>query len=169
MMKAAEIVTALEQAQSRLNVARWPLLPIRLIVGFGFFDHGLAKILRGPDHFVQVVGAIGVPAPHFMAWVTILIELIGGLLMMAGALVTPLLAPMAIILLVATFSVHAQFGFSSIKLLAVTPDGPKFGPPGTETDLLYLAGLAALLLGGPGPFALDNILHRKLSPEAESR
>jgi putative oxidoreductase len=145
-------------------LARWPLLPIRLIVGFGFFDHGLAKILRGPDHFVQVVDAIGVPAPHFMAWSTILIELVGGLLMMAGAFVTPLIAPMATILLVALFSVHVQFGFSSIKLLEITPAGPKFGPPGTETDLLYLAGLAALFLGGPGPLAFDNLLRRKLAP-----
>jgi len=160
---AAEIVRAIDELRTRLNFNRWPLLPIRLIVGFGFFDHGLAKLLRGPDHFVEVVDAIGVPAPHFMAWLTILIELIGGGLMMAGAFVTPLLAPMAIILLVATFSVHAQFGFSSIKLLAVTSEGPKFGPPGTETDLLYLAGLAALLLGGPGPFALDNVLRRKLA------
>lgn len=161
-MSAAEIVAAVEEVRARLNFARWPLLPIRLIVGFGFFDHGLAKMLRGPDHFVQVVAAIGVPMPHFMAWLTILIELVGGLLMMAGALVTPLLAAMAIILLVAIFSVHAQFGFSSIKLLAVTADGPKFGPPGTETDLLYLAGLLALLLGGPGPLALDNIVRRRL-------
>lgn len=162
-MRAAEIVTALEDVRSRLNFGRWPLLPIRLIVGFGFFDHGLAKLMRGPDQFVQVVAAIGVPMPRFMAWLTILIELIGGLLVMAGAFVTPLLAPMAIILLVALFSVHVQFGFSSIKLLAVTPEGPKFGPPGTETDLLYLAGLAALLLGGPGPLALDNMLRRKLN------
>jgi len=168
-MGTAEIAAAIEELRVRINFARWPLLPIRLIVGFGFFDHGLAKLLRGPDHFVQVVGALGVPAPHFMAWLTILIELIGGLLMIAGALVTPLLAPMTIILLVAIFSVHAQFGFSSIKLLAVTPDGPKFGPPGVETDLLYLAGLAALLLGGPGPLALDNVLRRKLSTAAPSR
>ena len=161
-MSAVEIVQAVEGLRVRLNFARWPLLPIRLMIGFGFFEHGLAKMLRGPDHFVQVVEAIGVPVPHFMAWLTILIELFGGLLMMAGAFVTPLLAPMAIILLVAIFSVHAQFGFSSIKLLAVTADGPKFGPPGTETDLLYLAGLAALLLGGAGPFALDNLVRRRL-------
>lgn len=161
-MRAAEIVNAVEEVRSRLNFGRWPLLPIRLIVGFGFFDHGLAKMTRGPDHFVEVVAAIGLPMPHFMAWLTILIELVGGLLMMAGVFVTPLLAPMAIILLVALFSVHAQFGFSSIKLLAVTPGGPKFGPPGTETDLLYLAALAALLLGGPGPLAFDNMIRRSL-------
>ncbi|HEV7138554.1 MAG TPA: hypothetical protein VGN43_18100 [Steroidobacteraceae bacterium] len=58
---------------------------------------------------------------------------------------------MAIVLLVAIFSVHLPYGFSSIKLLAVTPAGAHFGPPGYETDLLYLACLAALVLGGSGP------------------
>ena len=28
----------------------------------------------------------------------------------------------------------------------VTRDGPQFGPPGYETDLLYLAGLTTLVL-----------------------
>jgi putative oxidoreductase len=54
--------------------------------------------------------------------------------------------------------VHLPNGFSSIKLLAVTPAGAHFGQPGYETDLLYLACLAALVLGGSGPFALDSVL-----------
>jgi putative oxidoreductase len=78
-----------------------------------------------------------------------------------GALVPLASVPMAIVLLVATLTVHLPNGFSSIKLLAVTPAGAHFGQPGYETDLLYLAGLAALVLGGSGPFALDSTLLRK--------
>jgi putative oxidoreductase len=37
----------------------------------------------------------------------------------------------------------------------VTEVGPQFGPPGYEIDLLYIAALAALILGGSGPLALD--------------
>ena len=33
-----------------------------------------------------------------------------------------------------------------------------FGQPGYETDLLYMAGIFALLLGGVGPLALDRLL-----------
>lgn len=58
---------------------------------------------------------------------------------------------------------HLQFGFTSIKLMAVTPAGPRFGPPGVETNLLYLAGLATLLLGGPGPLAIDGWFARRRS------
>jgi putative oxidoreductase len=65
---------------------------------------------------------------------------------------------MAAILLVAMIAVHLPYGFSSIKLQAVTAAGAQFGPPGFETDLLYLACLAALVLRGSGPFAIDNLL-----------
>jgi putative oxidoreductase len=36
--------------------------------------------------------------------------------------------------------------------------GAHFGQPGYETDLLYLAGLVALSIGGAGPLSLDNFL-----------
>jgi putative oxidoreductase len=62
---------------------------------------------------------------------------------------------------VAIFSVHLQYGFSSIKLLAITPAGATFGPPGYECNLLYLACLAALVLSGPGPLSLDAMFSRK--------
>jgi putative oxidoreductase len=67
------------------------------------------------------------------------------------------LGPSAV-LLVAAVTVHLPYGFSSIKLQSVTSDGPQFGKPGYETDLLYLACLATLVLGGPGPFAVDGLL-----------
>ena len=141
---------------SRWNLARWAPIPLRLIAGYGFFAHGVAKLERGPDHFADILQAIGTPAPHIMAWLTILVELFGGLAVLLGAFVVWASAPMVAVLLVAIFTVHLPFGFTSIKLLAVTADGPKFGPPGYETDLLYLACFATLLLGGSGPLAIDG-------------
>jgi putative oxidoreductase len=55
------------------------------------------------------------------------------------------------------FKVHLPYGFSSIKLISVTAAGARFGPPGYEVNLLYLACLAALVLGGSGPFSLDRL------------
>jgi putative oxidoreductase len=68
---------------------------------------------------------------------------------------------MAAVLVVAIVTVHLPYGFSSIKLLAVTAAGAQFGPPGFETDLLYLACLAALVLGGSGPLAIDGLLAKR--------
>lgn len=139
----------------------WVPVFLRLMVGFGFIEHGYAKLLKGPEAFAFILHALGVPAPHWMAWVVILTELLGGLAVLVGAFVPLVSIPMAIVLLVAIFSVHWQYGFSSIKLLEVTPAGAKFGPPGYECDLLYLACLAALVLLGSGPFSIDGAFSRK--------
>jgi putative oxidoreductase len=145
---------------SRSPIARWAPLPLRLIVGYGFMEHGFAKLARGPDAFPIILQALGVPAPHLMGWLTILVEIFGGLAVFLGALVPLASIPMAVVLLVAILTVHLPYGFSSIKLQAVTAAGAQFGPPGFETDLLYLACLAALVLGGSGPLAIDGFLTR---------
>jgi putative oxidoreductase len=132
-----------------------------LILGYGFLAHGWAKLLKGPDSFAAILQAIGVPAPHWMAWLTILVEIAGGLAILLGALVSWASIPMAVVLLSAMFTVHLRYGFSSIKILTVTPAGAQFGPPGYEVDLLYLACLAALVIGGPGPFAIDGIIRKR--------
>src|SRR5262245_62858766 len=110
--------------------------------------HAFSKLSKGPDAFAAILQAIGVPAPHFMAWSTIGVELLGGFAVILGAFVPFVSLAMATVLLVAMFSVHLPYGFNSIKLLAVTSAGPQFGPPGYETDLFYLASLAALVTGG---------------------
>ena len=145
----------------RLAVARWTPIPLRLIVGFGFLEHGLAKLSKGPEAFTAILQALAVPAPHFMAWVTIMTELLGGLAILLGSFVSVVSLPMAAVLLVAIFTVHLPYGFSSIKLMAVTPSGARFGPVGYECNLLYLACLLALVLCGPGPLAIDNYFKKR--------
>jgi putative oxidoreductase len=150
---------------SRFPVARWAPIPLRLIVGYGFMAHGLSKLSRGPDAFAAILQTIGVPGPHFMAWSTILVELLGGVAVILGAFVPLVSLPMAAVLLVAIFTVHLPYGFNSIKLLAVTSEGAQFGQPGYETSLLYLACLAALVLGGSGPLAIDGLIRRHRNVE----
>ena len=52
----------------------WRLLPLRLMIGFGFVAHGYAKLARGPDAFATILTSLGVPQPELMAWVTTLLE-----------------------------------------------------------------------------------------------
>ena|SRR5256885_4455804 len=144
----------------RFSIARWAPIPLRLIVGLGFMEHGFAKLSKGPDAFAGILQALAVPAPHFMAWASILTELLGGLAILLGAFVSLVSVPMAALLLVAIFTVHLPYGFSSIKLMAVTAAGAQFGPPGYECDLLYLACLVALVLGGSGPLAIEGVLKK---------
>src|ERR1700741_268635 len=102
------------------EAALWTPIPLRLIVGYGFIAHGYAKLEKGPDAFVHIVHALGVPLPDLMAWLTILVELFGGLAVLLGAFIPLVSLPMAVVLLVAVFSVHLPYGFTSIKLIAVT-------------------------------------------------
>jgi putative oxidoreductase len=145
-----------------LKVEYYAAVPLRLIVGYGFMAHGYAKLIHGPEHFIAILRAIGVPSPVFMGWATIFIELAGGFAVLAGALVPLVSVPMSAVLLVAMFTVHLPYGFSSVKLQAITATGAQFGPPGYEVDLLYLACLTALVLGGSGPFAIDRLLSRAM-------
>jgi putative oxidoreductase len=141
---------------NRAAVARWAPIPLRLIVGYGFMQHGFAKLSKGPEAFAILLHALGVPAPHLMAWLTILVEVFGGLAVLLGAFIPLASLPMAAVLLVAMFTVHLPYGFSSIKLIGVTAGRAQFGPPGYEGTLLYLACIAALVIGGSGPMAIDN-------------
>jgi putative oxidoreductase len=146
---------------NRMKWPTWAPVPLRLMVGFGFMEHGYSKLVKGPEAFASILHVLGVPAPHWMAWLTIMTELLGGFAVLLGAFIPLVSVPMAIVLLTAMFSVHWRYGFSSIKLVAVTPAGATFGPPGYECDLLYLVCLVVLVLLGSGPISVNTAFPRK--------
>src|SRR2546425_9998866 len=113
---------AIREVRSPLGsrIARWAPVPLRLIVGYGFMEHGFAKLGRGPEAFADILHTIGVPGPHVMAWATILTEVIGGLAGVLGAFGGLGALPMASLLVVAPFSLHLPYGFRSINLLSVS-------------------------------------------------
>lgn len=100
-------------SMDRTTIARWAPVLLRLMVGYGFMQHGLAKLSRGPEAFAGILQALGVPAPHLMAWLTIATEIVGGLAVLLGAFVALASLPLAVLLLVATLTVHLPYGFSA--------------------------------------------------------
>lgn len=138
--------------------SQWAPLFIRLIIGYGFMAHGWAKLSRGTGGFEKLVEQIGVPLPHIAAWVVPFVELLGGLAIIVGAFVTIVSIPLIIVMLVAMFTIHIKYGFSSINTIGLTAAGPLFGPPGYEVNLLYIAGLLSLMLGGAGILSIDSLL-----------
>jgi putative oxidoreductase len=152
----------LENSMQPSDLARWAVLPLRLMVGYGFIEHGFAKLSLGPDAFASILQQLGVPLPHLATWVTIVTELLGGLALLVGAFVAWASVPTAVILLVAMVTVHLLYGFSSVQLQSASASGVQFGPVGYELDLLYLAALIVLALQGPGPLSIDNVLQRRL-------
>ena len=140
---------------------QWAPLPLRLVLGYGFMAHGWAKLSRGPEGFGKLLHQIGAPLPEVTAWVSTLLELLGGLAILVGAFVVVVSVPLIVMMLVAMFTVHLRYGFSAINTIGLTADGPQFGPPGYEVNLLYIAGLLALILGGAGAWSIDRLLERR--------
>jgi putative oxidoreductase len=157
--------------RDRVYWGEWVPLPLRLMIGFGFMAHGWAKFSRGPAGFGRLLAQIGAPVPEATAWVSTCVELIGGLALFVGAFVELVSVPLIIMMLVAMFTVHLKYGFSSVNTVGLTPDGPRFGPPGYEINLLYIAGLISLILGGAGALSVDRLLtpKRRLAERSRKR
>ena len=134
----------------------WAALPLRLVVGYGFLAHGVAKWSRGPAGFARLLHQVGVPLPEPTAYLVTLLEVFGGLALLTGAFVALVSIPLVVSMLVAMFTVQLRYGFSSVNTIGLTPAGPVFGPPGYEINLLYIAALVAIAGLGPGPWSLDG-------------
>lgn len=139
----------------------WAVLPLRLVVGYGFLAHGVAKLTRGPEAFGRLLHLIGVPLPATTAWIVTLVEVFGGLAILVGLGVAIAAAPLIASMLVAMLTLHLRYGFSSVNTVGLTPTGPVFGPPGYEINLLYMAALLMLAVAGPGAFSLEAWLARR--------
>ena len=140
---------------------RWALVPIRIIIGVGFMVHGWAKWSRGPAEFAELLKQAHVPLPLANAWLVTLLEIFGGLAVLIGAFAAVVSIPLILSMLGAMFTVNIHYGFSAVRTIGLTPEGPQFGPPGYEINLLYIAGLVALMLGGAGPLSIDSLRKRR--------
>ena len=69
------------------GLARYAALPLRVIVGSGFMQHGFAKLSKGPDAFAGILHQLNVPAPQFAAYATMGTEILGGAALLLGAFV----------------------------------------------------------------------------------
>lgn len=138
--------------------SEWAPIPLRLILGFGFAYHGYPKLFtqEGHEMFVGMLKDIGVPAAGVVSWGVAAVEFFGGLALILGAFVAVAAALNVVNMLVAMITVHLPQGFNFMNITGMTEQGPQFGMPGYEVNLLYIAGLLALILGGAGALSIDR-------------
>jgi uncharacterized membrane protein YphA (DoxX/SURF4 family) len=142
-----------------LQVATKPLAPysmtiLRVIVGITFVLMGIGKI-QNPAGFIGAVTNLGFPAPGIIGWLPIILEPIGGALLILGIGTRWLSLYFVLEMLITAFIVKAARGTGFI----VT------GRPGVgfELDLLLLAGALVLLVAGSGALSVEHdILKREL-------
>lgn len=99
----------------------------------------LAELVNGRGHFPELVAEMGFPAPMLFAWLATLSQVVGTLLLLAGA-ATRLGALMV------------------LSTLTVGIVGVHFGDPFpvVEAGLLYLVVLGLFVVVGGGRYSLDR-------------
>ena len=119
---------------------------LRVVLGGAFLFHALEKQPLAADATVQMFMMWGMPAPSFSAMLAIVLELVGGALLIAGVWVLPTSLVLAAEMVVALWVVHWNAGFSFMQVSSVAEVGPVFSTPGWEVNLLYIAGFTSLAL-----------------------
>jgi putative oxidoreductase len=135
-----------------------PLL-IRLGVGSVFAVHGWQTFDGGVSNFAGFLDSLGVPFPELVAWLQVIAEGVGGVLIVVGLLTRLVTLPLIANMVGAILLVKVDVGF-------VVPDAT-----GAELDVALLAGLLGLLFIGPGRYSVDGMLgiEGTATPVARSR
>ena len=134
------------------------LAVLRVVTGIVFFMHGWTKVfVWGFEGTAAGFAQMGIPLAGVAGPFVGLLELLGGLALIAGLATRWISIPLAFTMLVAILKVHLAAGF--------------FAPNGYEVPLMLLAGLVGLTLAGGGAFAVDNVLaaRRASSPTRTGR
>jgi len=95
--------------------------------------------------FVQDVANMGFPLPVFVAWLVVLTEFIGGILMMIGLLTRPAALMNVGVTAVAAFIYH-RGDISSAGL----------------TSFIFMIMCISIVLFGAGKFSLDFFIYKKI-------
>ena len=137
-------------------------LVLRLALGFGMAFHGYPKLFDAAQRqgFVDSLFGMGVPVPALTGWGIALLEFVGGLMIILGAMTILLSTLFVVEMAVAAILVHLPYGFSAGNVIGMDEQGaPIFGMPGYEANVLYLAGFLALGFLGAGRYSLAGLLH----------
>ena len=118
------------------------LLLARVIFGFLFLSHGIAKLhayANAPELFLDPIGL----GSTLSLWLVLFAEILCTTGFILGALFRLCLIPMIFTMCIALFVIHAN-----------DPLGVK------ELSMMYLAIFALLYITGPGRYSIDGILKR---------
>lgn len=122
------------------------LLLLRVVAGVVFFMHGWQKLVdNGISQTQTGFDGMGAPLPEITAVIVTFVELIGGIALILGALTQIAGILLAIDMVSALFIVHIENGIFVANM-------------GYELVFLLGGAALALVLTGPGPFAIDQMV-----------
>ena len=152
------------------NIMRWLTQPpldgpastvlIRLMAGGVFFWEGILKFVyvnQGVGRFTK----LGMPFPVFTADFVGGLEIVGGLLLMAGFLTRLITIPFVIEMIVAMLSTKISL-YLGTSPLPLPPAPPKVGVWAVlhevRSEYAQIMVVLYLLINGPGKWSLDAVL-----------
>ena len=158
------------------NIMRWLTQPpldgpastvlIRLMAGGVFFWEGILKFVyvnQGVGRFTK----LGMPFPVFTADFVGGLEIVGGLLLMAGFLTRLITIPFVIEMIVAMLSTKISL-YLGTSPLPLPPAPPKIGVWAVlheiRSEYAQIMVVLYLLINGPGRWSLDAVLARVRAP-----
>lgn len=144
------------------QTAPYGLLILRVVLGIAFALHGWAKLSGGVDGVAGFFGGmLGIPAPGLFAWVVTIVELVGGILLIAGALTQIVGILLAIDMLGAI--VFAFFGQGAPLL-------NENGAISWEKEAVFGAAALCIALAGAGAFSVDEAMEEsRLGSDSRAR
>ncbi len=125
----------------------WPIgvLLLRIYVGAAvLIAHGwpkLQEMLSGQGHFLELVKSFGLPLPTVFAWLAVVSQVGGSLLLILGLWTRPSALAVGFTIAFGVLSVHWSDGFK-----------------GMELGLTYSVVLAVIAVSGPGRISLDRAM-----------
>ncbi|MEQ3554420.1 DoxX family protein [Pseudonocardia nematodicida] len=130
------------------------LLLTRLLLGVVLLAHGLQKLTGGVGGVAGGFAGMGIPLPTLSALFVVVVETVGGILLIAGAATT--WAALANVVAMA-----GAFLFAHLTPVVFVSDG------GWELVGVIAAGALALAAAGPGRYSVDHLLagRTRRSPE----
>ena len=149
------------------RIGSWlPQLALRAIVGWEFFEAGLAK-LRGENWFSSIQDAFPFPfsvAPVELSWfLATWTELAGGVARWVGFMTRFWSAGLAILTVVAIAAVHWPSEWGSLAELARGYAISDKGFGNFKLPLILLVMLLPLLFGGAGKASIDHLIRLYLT------
>jgi putative oxidoreductase len=128
----------------------------RVVLGVVFIAHGWQKLSeKGMEATAQGFEGLGIPTPTLAAYFTVAAELVGGVMLIVGALLPLAGLALAVVMLGALFFVHLDGGFFS-------RDG------GYEYVLTLAAVSIAIGFSGGGALALDSLWFKDKGEQQEA-
>src|SRR5262252_4280344 len=135
---------------------------IRWMAGGVFLWEGILKFVytnQGVGRFTK----IGIPAPEFMAHFVAVLEIVGGMLLIAGFLTRLIAIPFVIEMIVAILSTKVSL-YLGTSPLPLPPSPPQTGMWAVlheiRSEYAQLMSVLFLFIAGPGPWSFDAILAR---------